>query len=196
MRINKTLVVEASLVESSLSRLWRTMQDFDTGTITAFRNENKYKTNLERNRLLLADLRRLYNVTSVKGSFIENYGTNQAVETDEDTYFVSDVKSFGTLRNDLTNLGVKYEQDSVMFIPKGGKSGTLIGTKDGVYPGLGNQELFSNPVFGSDGRFMTSVKGRPFTFKNEAAQHFTKDGPLGFFGEWGRWATTRKVPKD
>lgn len=196
LKNKENIIIEFGLLESSLSRLWQTMQEHDTGIITAFRKEHSVKVNLERNQMLLADLRRLFNVTSVKGSYIQDFGSPQATEVGENSYFVSDVKDFGTLEKELFRLGQKYDQDSIMFIPRGGKKGFLLGTKEGVWPGLGTKHHYDNPVFGKGGEFMTRVNRRPFVFKNEAVEHFPKDGPKGFFGEWIRNAATRYPPKD
>jgi len=77
------------ITESSLSRLLHHMVNHDTGTITAFRSEYSYKENLQRNKLLLSKLFSLgYDVTSVKGIYVENYGTKDAVEVSENVFLL------------------------------------------------------------------------------------------------------------
>ena len=91
--------VNQLLFESSLSRVRQHMMEHDCGMITAFRsardcgNGEKYtkRENLQRNTSLKAKLQRLgYGITVVKGSYIENYGTKDAVEVGEQTFFVVD----------------------------------------------------------------------------------------------------------
>jgi hypothetical protein len=182
------------LVESSLSRLWETMKQNDTGLITAFRHEYKYKENQQRNTMLLADLRKNYDITPVKGSYIENYGTSEAVEVGENVFFVSDSSKLKNLEGELARLGTKYDQDSVLYVPEGGTKGVLIGLKEGGYPPRGESFSLDHPVFGKEGQFMTKIRNRPFVFtENEdiTLKEHLRNGPRGFFGEWGRFLTTR-----
>lgn len=171
--------------ESSLSRLYQHMTEHDTGTITAFRAEEHHpnetmnkkvvktytrKENQERNRKLFARLQQRYHVTSVKGAYIENYGTKFAKEVGEEVYFVVDWADTGNLEKDLRKWGTEFNQDSVLFIPKGGKAGYLIGTKKDefsnyyAYPHYGQKVKLANAVWDSEGEFMTKIKGRPFIF--------------------------------
>jgi len=186
------------LVESSLSRLWDKMQQNDVGLITAFRHEYTRKENLQRNSMLLIDLKKKFDITPVKGSFIENYGTPDAVEVGENVFFVSDSSKSGHLRSELTRLGTKYDQDSVLYITDGGQLGLLIGLKEDGFPQIGSQIELKHPIFGKEGEFMTKVRGRPFVFTESEGgvlwEHL-RDGPRGFFGEWGRFLTT-KIKKE
>ena len=95
------------LQESSLSRLWKHSQEHDYGTITAFRyapdcgegTPYTKKENLQRNKSLLAKLRsKGYGVTSIKGSYIENYGKPTAREVGENSFFVADIQDKGKLK--------------------------------------------------------------------------------------------------
>lgn len=71
--------------ESSLSRiLVHKIFEHETGTITAFRNEYTHKQNQQRNKSLKLKLLSLnYQITDVKGSFIENYKKPDAKEVGE-----------------------------------------------------------------------------------------------------------------
>ena len=81
------------LKESSLSRLYRHMQDHESAALSAFRNEFTKEENLERNRKLKAELLgRGYGVTRILGSYIENFETPKAVEVAEESFFVSNRK--------------------------------------------------------------------------------------------------------
>ena len=117
------------IVESGLSRLTHWMDLYDCGTITAFRGEYTKAENLKRNKSLQAKLlSKNYNITVVKGAYIENMGTPKEKEVKEDTFFVVDAKERGTLKEDLKKFGEEFDQDSVLFIPKGGQTSLLIGT--------------------------------------------------------------------
>lgn len=168
------------LNESSLSRLWDKSQNYDFGIITAFRYARECgtgepyttKENLQRNSILLNKLRgRGYSVTSIKGSFIENYGDPEnEIEVAENSFFVADEQNKGTLKSDLIRFGQEFEQDSIIFGEKGQDS-VLIGTNDceGAPLRGGGIDRLGGTVFGQDGQFMSRVNGRPFIF-NESAE--------------------------
>ena len=162
------------LEESSLSRLWRHSQEHDYGTITAFRyapncgegTPYTKKENLQRNKSLLAKLRsKGYGVTSIKGSYIENYGKPTAREVGENSFFVADMQDKGKLKKDLLALGKEFEQDSIIYGDKA-KSGILFGTSNcpDAYPGSGKKLTQGGAIFGKEGEFMSRVNGRPFVF--------------------------------
>lgn len=190
------------LNESGLSRIMKTMQLYNTGFITANRHEFDAEENKHRNDALLIDLQRLFNVTMVKGGYIENYGQPNAVEVGENSFFVAEpddkrtgeyIQKHGIdLKSELFKLGQKYNQDSVLYVPKGGTEGVLIGTKEGAFPGL-NQELkLKNPVFGQDGQFVTRVKGRPFIFLSEG-KFYKSSGPGNYLSNWARYLQSEKL---
>lgn len=194
-------VVDKYLNETSLSRIYRQMQDFDSGIITAFRYAEDCgtghvytrKENLQRNKSLLAKLSRQgYSVTSVKGTYIENYRSKDAVEVGENAFLVVDISDGGRLERDLRALGKEFDQDSILFVPKGGKEGQLIGTNTcpSGYPGYNKVNKFKNPVFGEKGEFFTRVNGRPFILK-ESAKFYPV--PKGWFGLMG-CAAVAKTP--
>jgi len=172
------------LNESSLSRLWKHMQEHDAGIITAYRSkeidddDNVVKTytkkeNQGRNRILFTKLQKKYGITKVKGAYIENYGGKMAKEVGESVLFVVDLFEWGDLEKSLKKLGQEFNQDSVMFIPKGTNKGFLWGTKKDEfsnkyagltfgYPAFGKKDVFSKAVWGKEAEFMTKVHGRPF----------------------------------
>jgi len=185
--------------ETSLSRVWRQMKKFDSGTITAFRNARdcgngaKYtrNENLKRNKSMLAKLQNEgYSVTRVKGSYIENYKSENAREVGEIVFFVVDITDSGKLKEDLIKFGEMFEQDSILFIPKGGEEGFLIGTNKcpDAYPGYKKVSKLKNPMFGKTGEFFTRVNGRPFVLKEDFDM---VANPSGFFGKWGCYLATR-----
>lgn len=128
--------------ENSLSRLWRYNERHDCGAITAFKlynnccyhNDNNTcetkhckggkepivvtrKENGYRNIGLAYDLTKLgYTILKIIGSC--NYETSSETKK-EVSYFVVDSEDNGELEKDLRRLGEKYDQDSVLIIPKG-----------------------------------------------------------------------------
>lgn len=168
------------LNESGLSRVHSQAQAHDTGTITAFRyakkcgegdkysiSENKAR-NKELKALLLRDG---FGVTSIKGSYVENYGTPEAVTVSEESFFVVDIKDTGNLRKALIKYGARYEQDSITFA-KAGASYALIGTNNcpNGYPGKGKEISLGAASMGNAGMFFSKVKNRPFVFKEAELQ--------------------------
>lgn len=158
------------LKESSINRLVKHMEEHDCGSITAYRSEYTNKENKQRNVSLLSKLlARGYGVTSVRGSYIENYGQPDQREVGEHVFFVVDLKDRKDVKSVLMKLGKEFDQDSILFIPKGLKEGSyLIGLKKDVWPGL-NKE-YPLPILKrgtSDNEFLTKVKGRPFYFKEQ-----------------------------
>jgi hypothetical protein len=115
---------EKELNESGLSRVWKHMDSHDCGLITAFRNAKACgkgdvytkEEKLKRNKSLLAKLQaKRYGVTSVKGSYIENFGSSDAKEVGENVFFVVDTLDAGNLKEDLVKLGKEFEQDAVLY---------------------------------------------------------------------------------
>ena len=198
----KHLLPDKQLNESGLSRLAKHMEEHDCGTITAFRSkegcagpEDKSYTksdNQRRNRQLYANLQMMgYAATAVHGAYIENYGTPDAKEVRENVYFVVDIKDKGKLREDLLNLGGKYEQDSILFIPKGGEGSILIGTNNcpNSYPGFGKEQKFRDRKMGKGGEFMTKISGRPFIFEETLLETVVEDNYFQHANIMGKWAT-------
>lgn len=198
----KHLVPDKQLNESGLARLAKHMEEHDCGTITAFRSKEGCATaddkpysksdNQKRNRQLYANLQMMgYGVTAVQGAYIENFGTPDAKEVKENVYFVVDMKDKGSLREDLINLGGKYQQDSILYIPKDGEGSTLIGTNDceSSYPGLGKEVKFKDRKMGQGGEFMTKVSGRPFMFENTLLETVIEDNYYKSANIMGKWAT-------
>ena len=163
-------VNEEVLTESGLSRLWRKYQESDSGTITAFRGERSKRENMANNAKLQAALVGAgYSVTAVDGVYIENYGTPDARRVKEKSFIVFDYKNKGTLKKDLMKLGELYDQDSITYNDVEEGVYYLIGTsrRENAYPGYHKVIKLGKPMFGKDGEFYSTVKGRPFVFESE-----------------------------
>jgi len=164
------------VLESSLSRLWGKTQKHVCGCITAFRGDKDRDTNLKNNKEVLTYLQgKGYSITAVKGSYIENFGTDKAKEVSENTFFVANQKvdgdDKGQLESDLVKLGRRYDQDSILMIPVGGKDAYLVGTNpDNVFPKYGKKETVGSGKYGkTSGEFLSRIRGRAFAFEDVEA---------------------------
>lgn len=159
-----------TLEESSLSRLQGKVANFDTGAITAFRGERDMGTNKANNRKLKVFLmQKGYSVTPVKGSYIENFGSDNQREVSEPSFFVADHNRIGRLEKTLIELGRLFDQDSVLFVPQGGKDAYLIGTsqRSDAWPDFGKREVVGSSKFGKvAGQFLSRVRNREFAFES------------------------------
>lgn len=164
------------LTESSLSRIWKHNEEHDCGALTAFRaardcgNGKPYKAeeNKARNKSLLSKLKsKKYGVTRLKGYYPEG-----DKDVKEESFFVVDIKGTGNLLSDLKELGEEFEQDSILFIPKGSIKGEdkafLVGTNrcENNWLGYNEREIFNKGRIGYSSPIYTSyVNGRPFIFE-------------------------------
>jgi hypothetical protein len=184
---------QTSLNESSLSRLWTHNEKHDCGAITAFRvaedcgEGEKYTSsdNKKRNRSLMSKLKsKGYGLTQLKGTYPEG-----GKEAKEDSFFVVDLQETGDLLNDLKKLGAEFEQDSVLFVPKGaingeGEKAFLLGTNNCPkgWPGMGKKDIFAGGKLGKTSKIYTSkVNGRPFMFESVLDKVYT---PGSGYGWW------------
>jgi hypothetical protein len=171
MSFEKILEAELNaLEESGLSRLHSKISNFESGAITAFRGERDLATNKANNQKLKAYLmQKGFSVTAVKGSYLENFGSENQREVSEPSFFVSDHKDTGNLEQTLVALGRMFDQDSVLIVPKGGADAYLIGTshRDDAWPSYGKREVVGSSKFGKVvGQFLSRVKNRQFAFES------------------------------
>ena len=154
------------LKESSLSRLYRHMQEHESAALSAFRNEFTKQENLERNRELKAELLgRGYGITRILGSYIENFETPKAIEVAEESFFVSNRKEDPDFALEIAKLGEDFDQDSVLIVDKGAQDAYLLGTSpEGEFPQYGKKESVGALKMGDEAEFMSRVSGRPYTF--------------------------------
>ncbi len=182
--------LDASLSESSLSRVHRQSLKLDSGAITAARGVYSKAENKQRNTSLKLKLLYLsYGITAVKGYYIECYDADKIaghggkpwkktdkdyveglpLEVREESFLVVDLRDTGTLEKNLIMLGKEFDQDSILFIEIGGVKGRVIGTNNAPFPGLGMIHSLKNPVFGVSGTMYTRVNGRPFILTEEGS---------------------------
>ena len=163
-----------TLLESSLSKIWNTNNEYDCGAITAFRlarncGKGKPYTRAEknaRNKSLLSKLLSLgYKVISVKGKSLDG---NEV--TKEESFFVVDRNNSGKLFPDLVKLGEEFDQDSILYVEKGfitkkGGEAFLYGTNrcKGSFPGYHKKSPLTKTRMGRESPiYSTYVNGRPF----------------------------------
>ena len=169
----------SNLNESSLNRVYSFIINYDCAIITAFRSKlvncvdntefeklNIYD-NKGRNKSLKAVLLSLgYGVTKVKGSYIENYLSDNQIEVKEDSFFVVNLSGDPSFIDKIKKLGEMFCQDSVMILEKGGENNYLFGTNNSDFPGYGEISSIGNFKPGVEAEFMTKVDGRPFTLES------------------------------
>ena len=180
------------LQESSLSRLWSHNEKHDCGAMTAFRvaaecgGGEKYSKsdNAKRNKSLLAKIKsKGYGATTLKGRYPE--GGKSVTEI---SYFIVDLEDGGNLENDMKKFGEDFEQDSVLFVPKGAiqnkSKAHLIGTNHCKNNWLGyhKTETFNKGKMGYDSPIYTSyVNGRPFIFEEVGDEILNPGNGMGWW---------------
>lgn len=134
-----------ALHESSLGRIYQHSQKNTIGTITAFRAGNTLAVNRNKNKPLENAIRSNgFGFVNVTGHYIESPGTPEQRKVVEESFLViSSPNDNGKLKGFLKKWGAICEQDSVLYkVPN--EKAVLIGTKAGVWPGLGVEEVIGD----------------------------------------------------
>lgn len=204
----------STLNESGLSRVTQHMMEHDCCIMSAFRNDpsdltkcvemarpditpdkNKMKKkkkkkrtlNMERSRRLKALMLSLgFGVTKVKGSYIEDFETPQAVEVSEASLFCVNLKDDPNFVMKMEELGKLFCQDSILIVPKGAKGAYLLGTNNSDFPGLGNKLEVGDFKPAKEAEFMTRVKNRPFAFGGEGGDEDLNESKLETYKDLSR----------
>ena len=188
------------LQESSLSRLWSHNEKHDCGAMTAFRTSadcgegEKYTKadNKKRNKSLLAKIKsKGYGATTLKGKYPEG-----GKEAKEISYFIVDLEDGGNLEKDMKKGGEEFEQDSILYVPKGAiqnkSKAHLIGTNHckNSFLGYHKTDIFSKGKMGYDSPIYTSyVNGRPFIFEEVGDTYHNPGKGMGW------WALHREAKR-
>jgi hypothetical protein len=145
------------------TRLMQHAEEKEIGIITSFRSGKSLKENRKRNQQLANDIRSAgYGFVKVDGGYVQNFGEDTAQDVDEESYFVvGNDKNPNSLKELLSELGEKYNQDSVLYKPVDGDV-ILIGTNDADFPGYGNESIVSKTE-----EFYSKIKDRKFIFDND-----------------------------
>lgn len=192
------------LNESSLSRLWKHNEEHDAAALTAFRKgadcgegePYTKKENKQRNKSLLAKLKaKGYGVTKLHGSYPEGGKTAKEI-----SYFVVNLSDDADFEKEILKLGKGFDQDSILYIPKGAIKGEskayLIGTNSckNNWLGMGKKEVFNKGRMGYDSPIYTSrVNGRPFLFEEIGEEVLS---PASGMGIWAMHLIAEKQWKD
>lgn len=157
--------MEDIIIESSLSRTLTFLKNYDCCTISAFRPRTKAQNKLASSKLG-AELKtnKGYTYFLVDGSWVNNFGQENAKESKELTYFVVNGNFDKTFFEDMKKLGEKFDQDSIMCYPLG-KNPYLLGTskRENAYPKYNQKVQLGKIIFGKEARSMTKVNNRPFS---------------------------------
>lgn len=123
------------------------------------------KEKLARNRKLKASLLSLgYGVTNIHGNYIENYGTIDAVELGENSFFVVNLKDDENFKEHIFELSEYYNQDCFLYKPKGSEEAYNIGTNYGEYPGYGEVDGLGKLHININSEFLSRVGNSSFSF--------------------------------
>jgi len=145
--IIETNVLSNQISESSLSRINKYIKNNQCAVISAFRKSltnclsdesDDRKINIfdnkGRNKKMYSALLALgYDVTKVKGTYIENYMQENAIEVKEDSYFVVNSTDDPKFIQNIIKLGELFCQDSVFIFDFG--DNYLFGTNNSEFPG-------------------------------------------------------------
>jgi len=155
--------------ESSNNRIHNWITTQWCAMMSASRGNFSFKENLKRSHELKAVLmRKNYGVTQVKGIYVENYLKPNSKEVLEHSFLIVNLNGDPEFKNFIIELGKKYDQDSVLIIPMGGKGAYLYGTNESGYPGLNQIEDVGDFKSKDSGEFYSFKPGGiRFAFKKQ-----------------------------
>ena len=118
-----------------------------------------------RNHELRAELLDLkYGVTTMRGNYIENFGTLSAKELGEDSCFVVNLHDDPLFYNRLFALSEYYNQDCFLFKSKDSEEAYNVGTNNGQYPGYAQKDNIGKLHFNIENEFLSRVGNKSFSF--------------------------------
>lgn len=139
-----------------------------TNTIDKTPYKYSHNEKVARNRELKASLLGLgYGVTNIHGNYIENYGTINAVELGESSFFVVNLNNDNMFKQHIFELSEYYNQDCFLFKPKGGEQAQNVGTNYAEYPGYGNEDNLGELHINIDNEFLSRVGNASFAFTDQ-----------------------------
>ena len=173
----KTDKLGFELNETSLSRPYQHIKNYDVAFISACRAEKTYNENLRDSKELKARLMTFgYLVTKVGGGFIENQNLPDERPVEERTYFVVNVRdTYENFEKKIVSLGVYYNQDSVIVGKKGGLDLTEITTSNNCVKPKFSRKVFKNISYGKIDVFYTRFKHNTLVLQ-EQNQELKIDG--------------------
>lgn len=159
--------------EVSLSRVWKHIEDNRSfGIITAYRTDKTNKENKNNNFDLKHEIRKGgFGFFKLEGHYIEGYGSENAKDTKEESFFVIGNEGHDSnLLGLLKKLGKKYNQDSIFFKSGDQENAILIGTNSDAWPGLNKKVSVGKWHPSKSGEFYSEMKGRTFVFEKAYQQ--------------------------
>lgn len=156
------------LDEAGLSRILTHINTRNIGFVTAFRGGSlvPLEHNRAQNRRLQNDIRQAgFGFLRLQGAFPENEGTPEELQVHEESFLVigSDADDKGKLKGFLKKMGVKYEQDAVIYKPWNTTTASLIFMNHPSTPmPLGTFSLNPHDI----NKMYSKFKGHKFVFHN------------------------------
>lgn len=188
----KQLIVESVLAESSMTRFLRKFAEYDAAIITAYRGEYTKSENQARNKKLFSMLNaKGYSITSVKGSYIENHNTPDAMEVSEHSFVVVNHHNDPSFLRNIIRLGTAFDQDSILEIKQGTPpEAVLHGTsrRDNAWPSFGQTHTLDKGITlnNTSSEFFTRLGNAKLAFLDESATikapNLKLDSVAGFHG--------------
>jgi hypothetical protein len=137
------------ITEASLQRVGAHAKDRPIAMLTAFRGRDKdgnivdLKTNRANNRKLETEIRAAgFGFIKLLGTYEEDDPTAEGGKrkVSEDSFLIigrtAEPNVIGAIKGFAKKAGQRYFQDSIFFKDPRQKTGTIIGTKEGVWPGM------------------------------------------------------------
>ena len=134
------------------------------------------KEKIRRNHELKACLLSLnYGIIKIHGNYIENFGTVDAIELGEESFFVINLKDLPDFKKNLFNLSEYYNQDCFLYKPRESAVAFNIGTNNNEYPGYGKEDNLGILHINIESEFLSRLGNASFSFTNEdPTKHSTK----------------------
>lgn len=156
------------ICEASLGRI---KQHFDRGDVLLFISANRNENTPQENRKNFKELQRYfraanYGFNKIKGSYVEKKEDGSSVVVDEDSLVVFAPKEEeNTLFKLGLKLGIKYKQDSILFVDSEGKA-KLISTREDSFVGaIGSKQPLGAFAYTRIGDYFSKVGKKEFSFK-------------------------------
>lgn len=196
---NRTQVI----AESSMTRFLRKFEQYDGAIITAHRGNFVKRENQQRNRELFAMLNsKGYSITSVKGSYIENFGHDTQQEVSEHSFVVVNHNDDRDFINVILKLGEKFDQDSILEIKRGSPPAALLhGTsrREDAWPSYGQTHTLDKGIQlnNTNSQFFTRLGNAKLAFLDESTRVIAEGyNPDSVAGQHGLHLTGRKHWRD
>ena len=140
-------IVRDVIQETSLSRVWQHINNKESfGVVSAYKSELSLTENKQRHEQLRKDIKKLYGYIELKSGYTY-FKDELEKQIEEQSFFVPKIKF-----NDLISLGIKYEQETVIY-------------KDE------NQFILINPKTKQIYKDFNKDKNKSITFNPEVLKH-------------------------